>query len=187
MTRTLACQTPEKIGQTVQLNGWINSRRNHGGIVFIDLRDRTGLVQVVCQPEQVEQLRDEYVVEITGEVKERPKKMVNPDLVTGEVEVKAEEITVLAKSETPPFDIHGSGLEINEKKRLQYRYLDLRRPRMAQNIRQRSKAVHVPCFAQDTHGRAGVVQVAHEKRRLIGRYQPLQRLRGPPRLLDARR
>ncbi len=139
--RTLARKTLEKVGEKVTLKGWVDRRRDHGGVAFLDLRDRSGIVQIVCTPEQIEPLRDEYVVEIKGEVKERPENMVNSDLETGTVEVKAAKIRILAKSETPTFDIHGEGYDINEKKRLEYRYLDLRRPRLTENLRFRSKAV----------------------------------------------
>ncbi len=139
--RTLANETIENVGEDITLKGWVDTRRDHGGVAFLDLRDRTGIVQVVCSPEQIEPLRDEYVVEITGKVKARPESMINPDLETGTVEVKADEIKVLSNSKTPPFNIQGDGLKINEKKRLDYRYLDLRRPRMARNMRMRSKMV----------------------------------------------
>ncbi|MEA2020520.1 MAG: aspartate--tRNA ligase [Patescibacteria group bacterium] len=141
LERTSASKTVKKVGEDVILKGWVDRRRDHGGVAFLDLRDRTGIVQVVCTPEQIDDLRDEYVVEIRGEVKERPENMVNPDLETGTVEVKVEKITVLSESKTLPFDIHGSGLKINEKKRLEYRYLDLRRLRLTKNLRFRSKAV----------------------------------------------
>ena len=140
--RVLASKTPDKIGEKVILSGWVNSRRDHGGIVFLDLRDRTGLVQVVCSPEQSEGIKDEYVLKIEGEVKARPESMTNPDLETGTVEVKSKTIEVLAKSKPPLFDIHTDGYNINEKLRLKYRYLDLRRPRLAQNIRLRSQIIN---------------------------------------------
>ncbi|MFW6110030.1 MAG: aspartate--tRNA ligase [Patescibacteria group bacterium] len=139
--RVLTAQTTEKIGEEINLYGWVNSRRDHGGVVFVDLRDRSGLVQLVCTPEQVEDLRNEYVLEVKGEVKQRPESMVNPELKTGEVEIKVGDIEILSKSKTPPFSIHDDGYEINEKIRMDYRYLDLRRSRMAKNLRQRCKAV----------------------------------------------
>ncbi len=141
LERTLASETVKRVGEEIILKGWVDRRRDHGGVAFLDLRDRSGIVQVVCSPEQIGNLRDEYVVEIKGGVKERPENMVNTDLETGTVEVKAEKITVLSESKALPFDIHGSGLKINEKKRLEYRFLDLRRSRLAKNLRFRSKAV----------------------------------------------
>ena len=139
--RTLAVETIEKVGEKVTLFGWVNSRRDHGGVVFLDLRDREGIVQVVCSPEQAEGIKDEYVLKVKGEVKARPEAMVNSNLKTGTVEVKAEKIEVLAESKTPPFDIHDEGLAVNEKRRLKYRYLDLRRPRLAQNLRFRHQVI----------------------------------------------
>ncbi len=144
MKRTLASQTPEKVGEEVVLNGWVNTYREHGKIVFIDLRDRTGLVQVVASGDLVEKaknLRKEYVVEIKGEVKERPENLINQDLKTGGVEIKASEINIITEAENPPFELTTDGHDVNERVRLKYRYLDLRRPRMAKNIRERSKAV----------------------------------------------
>ncbi len=144
MNRTLSSQTPEKVGEEVILKGWVNTYREHGKIVFIDLRDRTGLIQVVASGDlakQAQKLRKEYVVEIKGTVKERPQNLTNPDLQTGTVEVKAEEINVLTEAKNPPFELTTDGHDINERVRLKYRYLDLRRPRMAKNIRERSKAV----------------------------------------------
>jgi len=139
--RVLSSETTEKVGERVDLFGWVNSRRDHGGVVFLDLRDRSGVVQIVCSPEQAKEVRDEWVLRIEGEVKERPEAMVNPKLATGKVEVKAKEVEVLAEAQTPPFDVHDDGYAVNEKLRLQYRYLDLRRPRLARNIRFRAKAV----------------------------------------------
>jgi len=139
--RSLAKGLPEKIGEAVNIFGWVNSRRDHGGVVFLDLRDRSGVVQVVCSPEQAKEIRDEWVLRIEGEVQARPETMVNPKLVTGTVEVKAREVVVLAEAQTPPFDVHDDGYAVNEKTRLKYRYLDLRRPRLARNIRFRAQAV----------------------------------------------
>jgi len=139
--RVLSSETTEKVGERVDLFVFVYSRRDHGGVVFLDLRDRSGVVQIVCSPEQAKEVRDEWVLRIEGEVKERPEAMVNPKLATGKVEVKAKEVEVLAEAQTPPFDVHDDGYAVNEKLRLQYRYLDLRRPRLARNIRFRAKAV----------------------------------------------
>lgn len=133
-----------EIGKAVGLMGWIQTRRDLGGLIFVDLRDRSGVIQVVFSPEHKEalkiadQIRSEYVIAIKGEVRERPKENVNPKVDTGYVEVYAEEIIILNKSKTPPFPIE-DGINVDERVRLQYRYLDLRRPEMQRNIIFRSK------------------------------------------------
>jgi aspartyl-tRNA synthetase len=133
----------EYLGQTVTLYGWVQRRRDHGGVIFIDLRDREGLVQVVADPDRAEtfanaeKLRNEFVLRVTGRVRERPEGTVNPNLVSGEVEVLAHEIEILAASQTPPFQLDDDNL--SETVRLTYRYLDLRRPQMQQNMRLRYK------------------------------------------------
>ncbi len=130
------------IGETVQVTGWVHRRRDHGGVIFIDLRDREGLLQVVFDPDvpevfaKAERVRGEYVLAITGRVRERPEGTVNPAMATGEVEVLAAELNVLNDSATPPFhhDEHAS-----EELRLRYRYLDLRREAMQANLLLRHK------------------------------------------------
>lgn len=141
MNRTLITDAPKLVGETIKINGWISSCRDHGKIVFIDLRDRSGSVQVVGSKvmEEIESLRPEWVVEIVGLVKNRPENMVNKDLETGRIEIEINEITVLSKAETPPFDLRESGSDIGEESRLKYRYLDLRRPRMQHNLTTRHK------------------------------------------------
>lgn len=142
MERTLVIQTSQKVGEQVLLKGWVNTRRDHGKIIFIDLRDRTGLLQVVCANlAEAKDLRQEWVVEITGLVKERPTNLVNPKLETGKVEVEAKEIKVLAKAEELPFEVESDGLKLNEEIRLKYRYLDIRRPRMTRNLKMRYKVI----------------------------------------------
>ncbi|MDR2694772.1 MAG: aspartate--tRNA ligase [Deltaproteobacteria bacterium] len=133
-------------GASVCLMGWVQYRRDHGGLIFVDLRDRYGLTQVVFSPEIAPQahehahiLRSEYVLAIRGTVRPRPEGMANPSLVTGEVEVVARDWKLLNTSKTPPFPIEDRG-ETGENLRLQWRYLDLRRPRMAQNLALRHKA-----------------------------------------------
>ena len=138
--RTLINLTPEKIGQKVRLCGWVNTRRDHGKMVFIDLRDRSGLVQIVGRNELGE-LRSEYVVEIIGTIKRRPANMINEKISTGEIEVEVGKITVLAKAKDLPFPLDTDGYEINEELRLKYRYLDLRRPRMIRNLETRHKMI----------------------------------------------
>ena len=130
------------IGETVAVTGWIHRRRDHGGVIFVDLRDREGLLQVVFDPDdaamfaEAERLRSEFVLAVEGRVRARPDGTVNPDLPTGEVELLATRLTVLNRSETPPFH-HDD--EVNEELRLRYRYLDLRKPEMLGNLLLRHK------------------------------------------------
>jgi aspartyl-tRNA synthetase len=140
MRRTLANNTTEQISKKVLLQGWVNTKRDHGKITFIDLRDRSGIVQVVGGKELVK-LRPEDVVEITGTVKKRPRKLINPNLETGKVEVEVQKVTILNKSKELPFPIDTTGYQIGEELRLKYRYLDLRRPRLQRNIKIRSAYV----------------------------------------------
>ncbi len=144
MTRTLAAETTGKIGQTVTLSGWVNSRRDHGGLIFIDLRDHTGVTQLVINPESAdafslaESLRDEYVVSATGTVKERDENLKNPNIPTGTIELVVDQLILLNKSEPLPVNVHDDGQQSGEELRLKYRYLDLRRPKMQQRLRQRA-------------------------------------------------
>jgi len=140
MDRTLAVDCQGKIGQQVLLQGWVDSRRDHGGLIFIDLRDRSGIIQVVCN-KQAKELRPEYVVEIEGEVKKRLSNLINPKIKTGKIEIKAQKLTILNQAQTLPFPIDTDGREIEEELRLKYRYLDLRRSRLQKNIKLRSKLV----------------------------------------------
>jgi aspartyl-tRNA synthetase len=141
MDRTLTKDTINKVGETVTLKGWVQTRRDHGKIVFIDLRDRWGIVQVVATSQIAGNVGPESVVEIIGEVKARPEKLVNPKIETGSIELEAEEVKVLSKAETLPFPIDTEGHDIDEEIRMKYRYLDLRRPRMRQNIELRNKVI----------------------------------------------
>ncbi|MDH3614176.1 MAG: aspartate--tRNA ligase [Gammaproteobacteria bacterium] len=128
------------IGQDVAVCGWVHRRRDHGGVIFVDLRDREGLLQVVFDPDraeifaEAERIRGEYVLAVKGRVRERPEGTINPNMKTGQVEVLAHELTVLNRSETPPFH-HDE--QANEELRLKYRYLDLRREDMLNNLRLR--------------------------------------------------
>jgi aspartyl-tRNA synthetase len=147
MERTLLINTIDKIGQKVTVKGWVQARRDHGKLIFIDLRDRSGLMQVVFWGggdeelfKKADSLRSEFVVEISGTVQKRNEGQVNKDLPTGEVELGAETLEILAESETPPFEISDSA-DPGEEVRLKYRYLDLRRERMQHNIRLRSDFV----------------------------------------------
>ena len=147
----------EHAGEQVTLAGWIATRRDHGGVAFIDLRDRTGIVQVVADPEHADALaaahdvRTEWVVRVTGEVKARPDGMVNDDLDTGAVEVVATELDVLAKADTPPFPLDDAQ-SVDEKLRLQHRYVDLRRPRMAEILQTRSRTTSVIRTVMERNG-----------------------------------
>src|SRR5258705_9441109 len=137
MKRTLIKETVNEIGQKVKLQGWINVIRDHGKITFIDLRDRTGVIQ--CVGKDLVKLNSENVVEIIGTVSERPEKLINKDLETGKVELQIEEVKIISTAKELPFPIDTDGYELDEELRNKYRYLDLRRSRMARNIRVRSK------------------------------------------------
>jgi aspartyl-tRNA synthetase len=145
--RTLAIETVQNREQTVTLQGWVNTIRKHGKIIFIDLRDRSGVVQTVLTRSDLDQgptlstIHAEDVIEITGVVKKRPDSMVNPNLSTGTVEVEVTSIMILNKSKELPLPIDTDGYAISEEVRLTYRYLDLRRERLQKNIRLRSKFV----------------------------------------------
>ena len=131
------------LDQEVTLAGWVNRRRDHGGVIFVDLRDREGLVQVVFDPDReatfatAERVRNEYVLQVKGRVRRRPAGTENPELATGQVEVLGHELTILNASETPPFQLDDDS--VSEEHRLRYRYLDLRRPQMQQRLRLRSR------------------------------------------------
>ena len=134
---------PSQAGQQITLAGWVARRRDHGGVVFIDLRDASGVVQVVVRQEDVaHELRAEFCVQVTGEVRRRPAGNENPELPTGEVEVAAEQIEILAECDPLPFPIDGHA-ELNEEIRLRYRYLDIRRADMAAALRARSTAAYL--------------------------------------------
>lgn len=148
MKRTLAVETAQLVGQVVELDGWVKTKRDHGKIIFVDLRDRSGLVQIFFQTKAnpaifatAKRLNVEDVIKIEGVVKPRPEETVNQNLATGKVEIEAQKIEVLSKAKTLPFPIDTDGSEINEELRLKYRYLDLRRPRLTKNIRLRSRFI----------------------------------------------
>jgi len=135
------------IGQEVVLAGWVNRWRDHGGVAFVDLRDRSGIVQLISDPvgaaeahRMLRQVRNEYVLQVHGVVQARPEGLENPDLPTGEIEVVARQVKVLNPAKTPPFYIHEDA-PVDEALRLKYRYLDLRRPRMQRNIILRHRVV----------------------------------------------
>ena len=131
------------LDQTVTLCGWVHRRRDHGGVIFIDLRDREGLVQVVFDPDTeetfatAERVRNEFVLQVSGRVRRRPEGTVNPDLVTGQVEVLGLELNILNRAETPPFQIDED--DVQDETRMRYRYIDLRRPEMQERLRLRAR------------------------------------------------
>src|SRR5260221_3402614 len=151
MKRTHHCNElrPAHIGQTVTLSGWVHSRRDLGGLIFIDIRDREGRTQTVFDPsdltkelfEQAVSLRSECVVSITGKVRQRPAGTNNPKISTGEIEAGVTALEVLNMAEVLPFPVDDPEIanKVNEELRLKYRYLDLRRPEMSRNLRLRSK------------------------------------------------
>ena len=133
----------EHLEQEVVFCGWVHRRRDHGGVIFIDLRDHTGLVQVVFDPDReaifalAEQVRNEFVLRIRGRVRNRPDGTINPDMATGKVEVLGHELEILNRAETPPFQLDDK--DVSEEHRLRYRYIDLRRPEMQQRLRLRAR------------------------------------------------
>ena len=141
--RTLIKEISKKVGEEVFVYGWVHARRDMGKIIFIDLRDVTGLLQVVCIPNQeamfkiANSLRSEFVVAIRGKVNARPEKNINQNIVSGTVELEALEMQVLNESKTPPFEIDKNTMPVNEETRLKYRYLDLRSERMFKNMKLR--------------------------------------------------
>ncbi len=146
--RLLSSELAEHIGEKVTVKGWVHVRRDHGKLIFIDLRDRSGLLQVVFWGggdkelfDKAATLRSEYVVSVTGTVQKRGEKQINPDIPSGTIELAAETLDILAESEVPPFPIDTKQNEAGEHTRLQYRYLDLRTERMQRNIRMRHKFI----------------------------------------------
>ncbi|MBI2607504.1 MAG: aspartate--tRNA ligase [Candidatus Doudnabacteria bacterium] len=148
MQRTYVSETPQKIGEKVLLQGWVNVRRDHGKLIFFDLRDMTGILQLVVNPKVAAQahknaqaVRSEYVLAVEGTIKKRNEKQINNELPTGKIELEVSKLTVLNKSETLPFEIDNTK-DVNEEKRLKYRYLDLRSERMKKNLKLRHKVIH---------------------------------------------
>jgi aspartyl-tRNA synthetase len=145
------------VGQTVTVAGWMHRRRDHGGVIFIDLRDREGLVQVVCNPEDAdtfaiaEKVRSEYVLQIEGVVRERPAGSENVDLKSGKIEIIAKSVQILNSAETPPFPL-SEQIDVSEDVRLRHRYIDLRRPEMLQKLRFRSQITRQLRNYLDDHG-----------------------------------
>ena len=143
--RILSGELKTKLNQTVTVAGWVNSRRDHGGLIFIDLRDHQGIIQLVITPENnqaftlAESLRDEFVISATGLIRERAADLKNPNIETGDIELVVESIELLNRSDTPPVNTHDDGPESSEELRLKYRYLDLRRPSMQKTLKRRAK------------------------------------------------
>ncbi len=150
--------TAKLLNQEVKLAGWVHRRRDHGGVVFIDVRDREGVVQVVVAPEQAaafanaEAIRSEFVVQVQGVVRPRPEGTVNKNLTTGEIEVAAHELVILNRSEPLPFPIDDEYHDVGEETRLRYRYLDIRRPEMLERLKFRAKVAHYLRQYLDAHG-----------------------------------
>lgn len=159
MHRSCGCGrvTEKDCGKELTLAGWVNTCRDHGGLIFIDLRDRSGIVQVVMSPQygedafhKAEDVRSEYVLAIRGIVRERSPETVNPKMQTGKIEVVVSEMRVLNKAKTPPFYVE-DGIDVDETVRLKYRYIDLRRPEMQRNLIMRHKIVHEMRQFLDAH------------------------------------
>lgn len=161
-THYCGCVSASDVDREVVLMGWVHRRRDHGGVIFTDLRDREGLVQVVFNPEvshtcheEAQRIRSEYVLAVKGRVRRRPAGMENPDLASGDIEVMAHELEILNEAKTPPFSLDGIA-EISENVRLRYRYLDLRRPDIQKNLFLRSR---VAAAAREYFHREGFVEV----------------------------
>ncbi len=143
--RILANKLKDFLGQTVTVEGWVNSRRDHGGLIFIDLRDHTGIIQLVITPDNAqsfklaETVRDEFVLKATGVMRKREPELINPNIPTGEIELVIENLELLNKSEPLPVNTHDDGERSSEEMRLKYRYLDLRRPSMQNLLKRRSE------------------------------------------------
>jgi aspartyl-tRNA synthetase len=164
MYKTMNCGELRKtnVGQRVTLAGWLHKRRDHGGLIFIDLRDRSGLVQITVDPSVgeaytvAERARAEFVLKVVGIVRARPDGLANPNMATGEVEVLAESIVVLNPSKVPPFPVDDDGYKTTEALRLKYRYLDLRRARLQQNLILRHKVIK---FMRDYLDAQGFIEI----------------------------
>jgi len=172
MKRVPIEKTASLIGKKVRLAGWVNSVRSHGKIIFIDLRDKTGIAQIVFTPPKKEvgqtpetnpeiyksaqELKEEWVIEVSGKVSERPKGMKNPNIKTGNIEVLAEELKIFSKAKPMPFPINTDGYDIKEEIRLKYRYLDLRRQRLKHNLQIRQKVIK---FIRDFLQEKGFIEI----------------------------
>ncbi len=147
MQRTLIKDTASKVGETVLIKGWVNIRRDHGKLIFLDIRDRSGLIQVVINPKvsaeahaAAAELRNEYVVELEGKINPRSEKQINANIETGKIEMEVTRLEVLSRAKNLPFEINDDTRKVNEEIRMKFRYLDLKSERMAKNMRLRFKA-----------------------------------------------
>lgn len=156
MNRILNIETTKYINKKVKACGWVSTRRDHGKIIFVDLRDISGLVQVIFPSQLAQSLRPEWVICVEGMVKERPKGMINPKMETGKIEIEAKNLEILSKARALPFSIANTGYEISEEKRLKYRYLDLRRERMKKNLKIRQKVIQ---FIRDFLQKEGFLEI----------------------------
>jgi len=170
MKQTNISETKNLVGKTVELFGWVHSRRDHGGVIFVDLRDRSGLVQVVFTSSRgksagqtadslyslAEKVRPEWVLKVVGKVTKRPPAMVNKETETGEIEIQPESLEILAEAATPPFALDTDGREIGEENRMKYRYLDLRRERMKNNLILRHRVIK---FIRDFLDERGFLEI----------------------------
>jgi len=156
MKRIFISQTINKTAESVRVAGWAQTVRSHGKIVFVDLRDMTGILQLVLPEDMAKEIRPEWVIEVEGKIQKRPAKMANPKLKTGGIELPVEKLVVLSKAETIPFSVEGTGYEISEEKRMKYRYLDLRRERMKKNMINRNKIIK---FIRDYLEKQGFVEI----------------------------
>lgn len=145
--RILISEITKKEDKKVELAGWVQVRRDHGKLIFIDLRDRSGICQLVFIGKDKElyakadKLRSEWVIKVVGQVNKRPENMVNKEIATGEYEVLVEDLEILNEAKTPPFDLEAGGMEVNEEVRMKHRYIDLRRARLQKNLRNRDKVI----------------------------------------------
>ena len=155
--RTLTNELKSALNQTVTVSGWVNSRRDHGGLIFIDLRDHTGIIQLVITPETAaaftlaETLRDEFVISATGQIRERAADLKNPNIATGDIELLVTQLELINRSEHLPVNTHDDGPESSEELRLKYRFLDLRRPSMQKILRERARFYKVIREFMDQH------------------------------------
>lgn len=157
MERTLAVKTPDLIGKRVKVAGWVNTRRDHGGVIFVDMRDHTGLVQLVFNPDDAdmfhmaEDLRDEFCIAAEGTVRDRGEGLENPKLATGKIEIVIDELEILNRSEALPVATRDEGQQSSEEQRLKYRFLDLRRPSMQHMLRRRAEYYRIMRRYMDKH------------------------------------
>ncbi len=155
--RSLSTELQGKISEKVQVSGWVNSRRDHGGLIFIDLRDHKGIIQLVITPDvegafqTAEELRDEFVITAVGTVRERAPELKNPNIVTGDIEIVVDQLNLINRSEPLPVNTHDEGDPSSEELRLKYRYLDLRRPSMQQFLRRRAEYYRILRSYMDEH------------------------------------